>query len=1012
MTESREGLAAHGPAPEAGALRRCAPYTRVLMAALALGAGGAGQAPAQTITTGWIHGDVREAGSLEPLSRVRVIIRDARSEAERVAETDADGRFRLELLPPGAYQVTAERIGFIPRRVDGLALAAGVGSRLRFVLEPTAPPVLELAVEAPRAGLPARLPGRALGRLELEQAPVTRGELAAALSLVSETGPYLAVDGLPGRYSRLVAEGRGHAPLLHPHLRWEWPRHPYSRNAIGRLELLSNPLDAEWAWSAGPFLRTATRSGAGTLGYRSWVRGGLEGGNAAEAGPAYDAWVAGGEVSGPLVRDTAFFTAGVEWRRTRSLQPLAPGLAPVLAEAGVGSHPGVLAALSGAQLETDGASAWARLDWRLGENHELAVDAAGTVGLEGESAPWALADAWLRPAPAGASALGTASIRSVLGGRFANEVRAGVGYESSRYPLGDGLTAFLAEGVPGTRLAAVGAALGADPAFPASFDRFTVGVDQRLVIRLSRHRLKAGFDVEWESWTGTYAWGRTGRFDFFDGVALAAGRGAFVQTVSPQPSWSSSQLRTAAVLQDTWTPAPGLDLTGGVRLAAERILRHTVGREPEWERLTGMDTSDPELGGRRVSPRLGLRWNLREVDRWVVEAGVGVYHDPVDPWVLAELGTHDGATTVRRGFGDLGDAWPRTPEAARAPAQGPALTLVGPDFAPPRSTRASLGLARRGTTSVSVAASYRHTDFLPQRRDLNGLATLVAMDQYGRPIFGELGQEGGVVGPIPGTNRRFPGFDLVSAIEATAASDYWGVTLAAERRAADWVDLSASYSWSRTQDNWLATPGRAPADQLAPRGLDSAIGAEWARGVSDFDVPHRAAFVVRIAPPAALGPFLLATYRARSGLPFTPGFRPGVDVSGDFAANDPAFIDADLPGLVTLLEAWPCLQDQRAGFVSRNACRGESHRALDLSAGIALAAPGRTRVRLTGEALNVLGGDWKLPDAALLLVDPARSLETDGQTVFVPYLVNPGFGDPLRVIPGGRVFRFGLELSF
>src|SRR6185437_7031470 len=90
-------------------------------------------------------------------------------------------------------------------------------------------------------------------------------------------------------------------------------------------------------------------------------------------------------------------------------------------------------------------------------------------------------------------------------------------------------------------------------------------------------------------------------------------------------------------------------------------------------------------------------------------------------------------------------------------------------------------------------------------------------DQYGRPIYGALVQSGGLLAAQPGSNRRFAGFDLVSALNPDGFSDYYGLTVDLERSVGD-VRLIASYTYSQTTDNWISGLYSAgdPAGQLNP----------------------------------------------------------------------------------------------------------------------------------------------------------------------------------------------------
>jgi hypothetical protein len=151
----------------------------------------------------------------------------------------------------------------------------------------------------------------------------------------------------------------------------------------------------------------------------------------------------------------------------------------------------------------------------------------------------------------------------------------------------------------------------------------------------------------------------------------------------------------------------------------------------------------------------------------------------------------------------------------------------------------------------------------------------------------------------------------------------------------------------------------------------------------------------------------------RSGLPFTPGFQAGVDANGDYASNDPAFVDASLPGMDVLLEAHECLGNQVGGFAARNSCRSDWMQFLDARVEVGIGSRDGTSARLRFDALNLLGGEIGLPDRALLLVDPDGTLQPEaGGTIQVPLTVNPSFGEPVRSLESPRVFRVGVEVSF
>lgn len=78
---------------------------------------------AQTTTTGAIEG--RVSGPDGPLPGVTVEVQSPSLQGTRVAVTDADGRFRLPLLPPGMYSMSATMAGFQTIRQPSVRVALG-----------------------------------------------------------------------------------------------------------------------------------------------------------------------------------------------------------------------------------------------------------------------------------------------------------------------------------------------------------------------------------------------------------------------------------------------------------------------------------------------------------------------------------------------------------------------------------------------------------------------------------------------------------------------------------------------------------------------------------------------------------------------------------------------------------------------------------------------------------------------------------------------------------------------
>jgi hypothetical protein len=346
---------------------------------------------------------------------------------------------------------------------------------------------------------------------------------------------------------------------------------------------------------------------------------------------------------------------------------------------------------------------------------------------------------------------------------------------------------------------------------------------------------------------------------------------------------------------------------------------------------------------------------------------------------------------------------------------GPLLTVLNRLFESPRTGRVTLGIdhALGARTAVRLAGTYRHTDYLARRSDLNLRPRSLAQDQDGRPIYGVLVQQGGLVTATPGTNRRFSDFDLVSGIDPTGYSDYWALAVSLDRVAERGINLRASYTYAHTTDNVPGLAGGATGGQLSP--FPELTGsADWRDGRSDLDVPHRASLAMEWRTSSAAGMRLGALVQYRSGYPFTPGFRDGVDINGDGSGlNDPAFVSDTVAGAADLIGSWSCLRAELGRVATRNSCRGSAIVSVDARFVLRLFNLGNLPAELVVDGLNLLSTDEGVVDRALYLVDPAGSLGTaQPGRVIVPLVINPHFGRLLVRRSAPTAVRAGLRFNF
>jgi outer membrane receptor protein involved in Fe transport len=598
-------------------------------------------------------------------------------------------------------------------------------------------------------------------------------------------------------------------------------------------------------------------------------------------------------------------------------------------------------------------------------------------------------------------------LASTISPAWSSELRAGI-QVSSRTDT--------ASGPIGTWVPGAGAAFGVDPGLIGQFQRTAVLIRESLQWRTGPHRIKLGAEVTAPSYQITSAYDQGGSYVFGGPAQFAARQGAFVQAVGTLPQAQVSVPQFGGFLQDAWSAAAGFDVLVGARYDIEKFPDADIGLNQAWMDATGLSTNPGRTKLTKFSPRVGATWDVGNRHQWLVSAEGGSFSSTLDPAMLAAMVAEDepsGSVNIRRGFGPLG-AWPAAPDSVHAPVIGQRLTLLGPNFEAPRTRRfaADITGALGHGFELHLNGVYRHTDFLERRTDLNLSTGPSGTDQYGRPVYGTLVQSGGLLGVQPGSNRRFTGFDLVSALNPDGFSDYYGMTMGLERSIGD-VKLIASYTYSQTTDNWLSgmLSSGDPAAQLSPfpAGLS---GRDWSKGTSDYDVPSRVTLAADFTLRRLHGTHVMAVYRYQSGYPFTPGFRPGVDANGDGASNDPAFVDDTVNGMAAVLAKNTCLRSQAGRFVQRNSCRTAGVNSLDLRLEVPTINVGGYPLSLTVDIVNLLESDVGLVDQALYLIDPSRATTTVGSVTHVPLKANPNFGNTLIRDSSGRFLRLGLRVNW
>lgn len=949
---------------------------------------------AQSVTTGAISGVVR-SDSARALPGVSVVVSQRESGAVCRTVSDGAGAWRCIELAPGRYDVYAERLGYRPVQVLDVVVSAAAGVTIGLVVAQADPPVSDIDtvrfVEGAAHPSVARGSWDRGGELLDLMDPHRRVTALGPVSALSSGG--LALEGLPDRLGVVGIDGIPRTAAANPGAAYrDASGFEVPLASLSHAEVAS-AADVEWQGVGGALLSAVTSRAPQRPRIESY--GDLSGSNLR----------AGLVLGAPVVRDTAAALVGVDFRRVQtrldapwpsdSLSRLVAGMAQDSFATDLSRY------LRPLTQSTDALTAFGKFDWEIADGQSVALRAS-------------VSDRTSRQVEAGADrpvGLGTSlEARDISGsGAFRSHLTRNLRFQFS-LAVDRSLRDWRAPSLVGSGFVDLGVAAGADGAVPGHFERNATRASGALILRRRAHDVKAGFAATWTDHDITYSPWQQGVFLFGSVADFGARRGEFLQAVGGAGTAQFATRSVALFLEDTWTPLSGLTVLAGLQSSKDRWPLGGVTPSGDWLRLTGIANAVIPEPAARLSPRFAFSWSAGTQREWLLRGEVGSYTESVDPAVLAEVMTRDGTVEYRRGLGTLG-AWPAAPDSIVAPLTGPVLTLLQPGFEPPRSVRAGLSIARDlgGGASFQVAGRYRHTDFLPRRTDLNLAPASLVSDQYGRTLYGALQQQGSLLAAAPGSNRRFSEFDLVSALDPSGYSDYYGVTVSVERVREEGLSFWASYTYSQTDDNWPGASGSVPERQLSPFP-EKPGKPDWRDGRSDLDVPHRAALGAELTLGAVK---VMGVVRYRSGTPFTPGFRDGVDANADGAwGNDPAFITDTVSGAASLIAANKCLRGQVGRFASRNSCRAPGVAGVDARLVVRLFRVLEAPVDMVVDGLNLVTSDEGIVDRAVYLVDATRTLARSGNVVDVPLVANPGFGKLLVRRSASAVVRAGLRVNF
>ena len=361
----------------------------------------------QDSATGSLRGTVFDPSGGRVAQASATVVNTGTS-ARFTAVSDAEGRFALDLLPPGDYSARVEAQGMSPEISPQLHVDVGGAAELEFhlklagaqeTLTVSAAPML---VETKPSAVSTLLDERAVndfplnGRRFSDLALFSPGVTQDPRSLTSATNGDLSFGGLRGFQNTFLVDGGDYNNAFFAQARGRY-RTPYnfSSEVVQEFRVSSNAYGAEQGRSGGAVVNVVTKSGSNHLHGSAfyYMRDSSFGATNPFLSfkPHNRQQQVGGTVGGPIKQNKIFFFTGFDHHvfRVPNVVEFLDGSSSLLPQSGTPSTPGdyeatdsALVFAAAAQLSSltgeypaaqIGNSAYAKLDINLSPRHQLGL---------------------------------------------------------------------------------------------------------------------------------------------------------------------------------------------------------------------------------------------------------------------------------------------------------------------------------------------------------------------------------------------------------------------------------------------------------------------------------------------------------------------------------------------------------------------------------------------------------------------------------------------------------------
>ncbi len=776
----------------------------------------------QTVTSASVSGRVQDkSGAI--LRGADVNVRNEETNQIHSAVTDYDGRFRFPYLAVGNYELSVATEGFVPLKTQ-LVLTVGQSLDLPLTLEvagvsavvsvtsdvPLIEAVRTQVTETIRPSDISSLPLNGRNYLDLAllvpaTSPTNTGSNQRFAETSAVPGQGVSIAGQRNLYNSFVVDGISAnddaADLTGSYL---------SQEVVDQFQVITSGGIAEFGRASAGIVNILTKSGT-----KDW-RGNLYGFARNQRFDARNALAPrkdlltqaqyGATISGPLIANRTFLFANLEQTRRNysAIITIAPANVDLINNhlRSVNYH-GSLVETGVVPARFDTTNLFGRIDHKLNDRNQLsaryslyhiiAANSRTVGGLNSVSRGSGLDDTDQ-----------TFELNNIttVNTRTLNEARFQFTRSRLAAPVNDSV---------GPALSISGVAnFGTATTSPLARNISLFEAVDNISWQHGRHSLKTGVDFLYNRVDIVFPGAVQGAYNFTSLNNFLTGNYSTFQQAFGAPDQFQSNPNIGLFVQDEWRVRPDLTINAGLRYDTQFL------------------PAPIQTDANNFAPRIGFAFSPGD-RKTIIRASYGVYFDRIPLRATSNALQRDGSKYIVVQFSPAQTGAPSFPNVlATAPATlvtKPNITRIDPNIETSYGHQANVQIERElpGETVLSVGYIHLRMLHLILSRNVN-VPTLPASAAN------------------PNLGRPDPNWGNISRYEGSGESNYDGMVVSLNKRAARWSSLRLSYTLSKTIDNagnfFFSTP-------------QNNFNVREERGLSDNDQRHRLVLSGTLQSPSA-----------------------------------------------------------------------------------------------------------------------------------------------------------------